>query len=161
MHGAAEAERLYQLSLLEFASSKCVWEIYIEDEKERKQEIAKNPKDDDEKRKKGEIEKGYQRKQAFRMASRSKGEIGIWTLECCALTDNRDNSLTTRTITSTWALNVTVTHKSGRVRSIPKAYTLSPNHNDSVYDSIYSLPRCDTQVSAKDVNSQRHSHSLL
>ena len=75
---------------------------YVEDE--RKQEIAKNAKDDDEKRKKGEIEKRYQRKQAFRMANRSKGEIGIWTLECCALTDNcgnRDNSLTTRTITST------------------------------------------------------------
>ena len=73
-------------------------EIYVEDE--RKQEIAKNAKDD-EKRKKGEIEKGYQRKQAFRMANRSKEEMGLWTLECCALTDNRDNSLTTRTITST------------------------------------------------------------
>ena len=78
-------------------------EIYVEDE--RKQEIAKNAKDDDEKREKGEIEKGYQRKQAFRMANRSKEEMGLWTLECCALTDNRDNSLTesptTRMITST------------------------------------------------------------
>ena len=80
----------------------------VEDEKERKQEIAKNAKDDDEKREKGGIEKGYQWKQAFRMANRSKGEIGLWTLECCALTDNcgnGDNSLTesptTRTITST------------------------------------------------------------
>ena len=46
-------------------------------EDERKQEIAKNAKDDDEKREKGEIEKGYQRKQAFRMANRSKEEIGL------------------------------------------------------------------------------------
>ena len=95
-------------------------ERYVEDE--RKQEIAKNAKDDDEKREKGGIEKGYQWKQAFRMANRGKGEIGLWTLECCALTDNcgnGDNSLTesptTRTITSTWSLNVTVTHKWGRV----------------------------------------------
>ena len=41
------------------------------------QEIARNAKDDDEERKKGEIEKGYQRKQAFRMANRSKEEIGL------------------------------------------------------------------------------------
>ena len=25
------------------------------------------------------------------MANRSKGEMGLWTLECCALTDNGDN----------------------------------------------------------------------
>ena len=40
-----------QLPLLEFASSKCVREIYIEDE--RKQEIAKNAKDDGEKKERG------------------------------------------------------------------------------------------------------------
>ena len=52
-------------------------ERYVEDE--RKQEIAKNAKDDDKKRKRGEIEEGYQRKQALKMANRSKREIGLWT----------------------------------------------------------------------------------
>ena len=46
------------------------------------QEIAKNAKDDDEKRKKGEIEKGYQRKQAFRMATRNKWEVELWNAKC-------------------------------------------------------------------------------
>ena len=53
-----------------------VREIYVEDE--RKQEIAKNAKDD-EKRKKGEIEEGYQRKQVLKMENRCKREIGLWT----------------------------------------------------------------------------------
>ena len=61
-------------------------------------EIAKNAKDDDEKREKGGIEKGCQWKQAFRMANRSKGEIGLWTLECCALTDNCGNTATTHSL---------------------------------------------------------------
>ena len=44
---AAEAGRLSQLPLLEFASSKSV----RDGNRSRKQERAKNPKDDDEKRK--------------------------------------------------------------------------------------------------------------
>ena len=59
-------------------------ERYVEDE--RKQEIAKNAKDDDKKRKRGEIEKGYQRKQALTIATQNKGEVELCTLECCALT---------------------------------------------------------------------------
>ena len=42
-------------------------EIYIEDE--RKQEIAKNAKDDGEKKERGGDEKGYQRKDALKYAS--------------------------------------------------------------------------------------------
>ena len=53
MHGAAEAERLLQLPLLEFASSKRV----RDGNRSRKQERAKNPKDD-EKRKRGETRRG-------------------------------------------------------------------------------------------------------
>ena len=53
MQGAAEAERLLQLPLLEFASSKSVRERDVEDEKERKQEIAKNAKDDGERKERG------------------------------------------------------------------------------------------------------------
>ena len=43
----------------------------VEDEKERKQEIAKNAKDDSEKKERGgrRDEKGYQRKDALKYAS--------------------------------------------------------------------------------------------
>ena len=48
---------------------------------------------------KGGSEKGYQQKQALKIANRNKGEVELCTLECCALTDNcgnGDNSLTSR-----------------------------------------------------------------
>ena len=92
----------------------------------------------------GGIEKGYQWKQAFRMANRSKGEIGLWTLECCALTDNcgnRDNSLIHYTNDNKHVSSQCHSHTqigASVVRSIPKAYSPSPNHNDSVYDGIHS-----------------------
>ena len=48
-----------------------VCERDVEDEKERKQEIAKNAKDDSEKKERGgrRDEKGYQRKDALKYAS--------------------------------------------------------------------------------------------
>ena len=117
-------------------------ERYVEDE--RKQEIAKNAKDDDKKRKRGESEKGYQRKHALKIATQNKGEVELLTLECCALTDNcgnRDNSLTHYTNDNKHVSSQCHSHTqigASVVRSIPKAYSPSPNHNDSVYDSIYS-----------------------
>ena len=74
----------------------------------RESKRAKNAKDDDEKRKRGESEKGYQQKQVLKIATQNKGEVELLTFECCSPTDNcgnGDNSLTesptTRTITST------------------------------------------------------------
>ena len=80
------------------------------------------------------------------MTIRSKGEIGLWTLECCALTDNcgnRDNSLIHYTNDNKHVSSQCHSHTqigASVVRSIPKAYSPSPNHSDSVYDSIYSRP---------------------
>ena len=80
-----------------------VWERYVEDEKERKQEIAKNVKDDDEKKERGGRE-GLSAERHFKvckLANKSKGEVGLWILDFGILfTDwqlrqRGDNSFTT------------------------------------------------------------------
>ena len=79
-----------------------------------------------------------------KLANKSKGEVELLTLECCSLTDNcgnRDNSLTHYTNDNKHVSSQCHSHTqigASVVRSIPKAYTPSPNYDDSVYDSIYS-----------------------
>ena len=81
-----------------------VWERYVEDEKERKQEIAKNAKDDGEKKERGGGREGLSAERRFKvckLANKSKGEVGLWILDFgilftgWQLRQHGDNSFTT------------------------------------------------------------------
>ena len=77
-----------------------VWERYVEDEKEGKQEIAKNAKDDGEKKERGGREglSAERRFKVCKLANKSKGEVGLWILDFGILFtvwQRGDNSLTT------------------------------------------------------------------
>ena len=78
-----------------------VWERDVEDEKERKQEIAKNAKDDGEKKERGGGREGLSAERRFKvckLANKSKGEVGLWILDFCSLTDNCGNAATTHSL---------------------------------------------------------------
>ena len=78
VRGAAEVGRLSQLPLLEFASAKSV----RDGNRSRKQEIAKNPKDDDEKRRREKLRRGIggSRLLGWRIEAKRKWDYGLWNV---------------------------------------------------------------------------------